>query len=245
MNLLGAQSDDGDVAAQCLDPGWTGERGSVAAFRRKQPEQGNENQMNVPWLIVVLAAAQLSVACARAEAPDHRPPPAHGPGHVASSAPLRSADGQTSSETPESGLNADDASTEATDAGSSEEPLSAVALLDRPLFEPDRRPKGDAAQARGALRLTGIVGRDGRWTAIFHDGPADSRSKPRVVGQTINNWTVTAITGKDVTLHRDSETTSLAPTFLSSGAAPTDEKKANIHAVKILKARKTDPHLAW
>ncbi|MBO1359890.1 hypothetical protein J2D73_08790 [Acetobacter sacchari] len=197
--------------------------------------------MNVLRFVVFLFATQLSVAYARAEAP------AHGPGQVASGAPPHPADGPTTPETPPSGPDADNASTETTDSAAPEEPLGAVAtaLLDRPLFEPDRRPKGDAAQSRDALRLSGIVGRDGRWTAIFHDGPADSRSKPRVVGQTINDWTVTAITGKEVTLRRDSETTSLAPTFMSSGAAPTEEKKPNIRAVKILKTKKTDPHLAW
>lgn len=120
-------------------------------------------------------------------------------------------------------------------------------LLNRPLFEPDRRPKDMPEKIQGGLRLSGIVGRPDHWAAIFHPEKTDGKSEIRTQGQMIENWTVSAITRNRVTLTRDSETREMKPAFLSDrvptiGAPQPDAEPPKL---KLLATKRTDPHLAW
>jgi hypothetical protein len=118
-------------------------------------------------------------------------------------------------------------------------------LLGRPLFEPDRRPKGAAAPEQNDVRLTGIAGSPGHWVAIFAGGAPDAKNEIRTSGQTIGDWTIASVTATAVTLSRDAQIRELKPNFVSYHPASTSEPPARKPRIHILSTKHTDPHLAW
>lgn len=118
-------------------------------------------------------------------------------------------------------------------------------LLDRPLFEPDRRPKGVPAKEKGGFRLAGIAGRPGHWVSIFRRNAPDAKSDIRRPGEKIDDWTVSSISQTSVTLTRDTETRELKPSFLFEPPPVIKPKPALSPEVKLMASKRIDPHLAW
>lgn len=117
-------------------------------------------------------------------------------------------------------------------------------ILERPLFEPDRHPKGTAAGAHEDFHITGIVGKNRNWRAIFK--PEQEGGKSRVVSEKeeIGGWTVVTITSKSVLLKCGTETKTVFPVF-SKSAPPDLTDKERIDKVHIMSHKRTDPQLAW
>ena len=74
-------------------------------------------------------------------------------------------------------------------------PLSVfAAVVERPLFVPDRRPRDPEPQAQadaGALRLVGVVASKDRMAAVLRDG--DGRTYTLAAGEAGPGWRVTLV----------------------------------------------------
>lgn len=74
-------------------------------------------------------------------------------------------------------------------------PLTAfTAVIERPLFVPDRRPRDPEPQAQadaGALRLVGVVASKNRMAAVLRDG--DGRTYTLAAGEAGPGWRVTLV----------------------------------------------------
>ncbi|NHN87711.1 hypothetical protein [Acetobacter conturbans] len=138
-------------------------------------------------------------------------------------------------------LSAETAAPPATPAAS---PVGTI-LLGRPLFEPDRRPKGVPVAEQGGFRLAGIAGRSDHWVAIFRNNAPDAKSEIRQSGQMIQDWTIATISRTAVKLTRNSETRDLKPTFLFDHSRVPDIKPDTTPQIRLLATKHTDPHLAW
>ncbi|NHO32810.1 hypothetical protein [Acetobacter fallax] len=127
-------------------------------------------------------------------------------------------------------------------AGEPNDRVSAILL--RPLFEPDRRPKGVARSDEGSFDISGIVGKDRNWRAIFKPEKEEAKSRVVTVGEQVDGWTVTAIAPEAVTLSKGSETKRMSPVF-SKFFMPEVSEKDKLAGVKIMSQKRKDPHLAW
>ncbi|MBN3868321.1 hypothetical protein [Gluconobacter kondonii] len=87
-------------------------------------------------------------------------------------------------------------------------------ILARPLFEPDRQPKGRGAVQAGEPQVVGIAGRPGGWRAIIRTGASGSRGKVVAVGDKVGDWSVAEISVTEVILRRGQSVRRLAPVFV-------------------------------
>ncbi|AQS85984.1 MAG: hypothetical protein ABF876_02800 [Acetobacter aceti] len=125
-------------------------------------------------------------------------------------------------------------------------------ILARPLFEPDRHPKDVSHAEESGFHISGIVGKNQDWRAIFKPEKGDGKSRVVRIGDEVDGWSVTAITPAAVTLERSGEIKKVAPIFsiytaqaLSKNAAPALSEKEKIESVHVLSHKHVDPHLAW
>lgn len=98
----------------------------------------------------------------------------------------------------------------------SEEPqkVDVDSILGRPLFEPDRQPRGRGAVQAGEPQVVGISGRPGGWRAIIRTGAAGSRGRVVGVGERVGDWNVAEISATGVILRRGQSVRRLAPVFV-------------------------------
>ncbi|MFT9365259.1 MAG: hypothetical protein ABF572_06890 [Gluconobacter sp.] len=87
-------------------------------------------------------------------------------------------------------------------------------ILARPLFEPDRQPKGRGAVQAGEPQVVGISGHPGGWRAIVRTGASGSRGKVVAVGDKVGDWSIAEISATEVILRRGQSVRHLAPVFV-------------------------------
>ncbi|NHN86426.1 hypothetical protein GOB93_17555 [Acetobacter musti] len=136
------------------------------------------------------------------------------------------------------------AQTDSPPAESGEQSSLIRRFLARPLFEPDRRPKEVPRSEESGFHISGIVGKNQDWHAIFRPEKGDAKSRVVRVGDEVDGWSVTAITSAAVILSRSGEVRKVAPVF-SKYAAPELSEKEKIDSVHVLSHKHVDPHLAW
>ncbi|MCH4092016.1 hypothetical protein [Acetobacter sp.] len=121
-------------------------------------------------------------------------------------------------------------------------------ILARPLFEPDRHPKEGPHSEESGFHISGIVGKNQDWRAIFKPEKEDVKSRVVRVGDEVDGWSVTAITAAAVILDRFGEIKKVAPAFskyIAPQVAPVLSEKEKIDSVHVLSHKRVDPHLAW
>lgn len=138
------------------------------------------------------------------------------------------------------------AQTMAPPAESDEQSSLIHSILARPLFEPDRRSKEIPHAEESGFHISGIVGRNQDWRAIFKPDKGDAKSRVVRVGDEVDGWSVTGITSTAVTMSRSSEIKKVSPAF-SKYVAPVVllSEKEKIDGVHVLSHKRVDPHLAW
>ncbi|MCI1315794.1 MAG: hypothetical protein LKG39_05190 [Acetobacter sp.] len=136
----------------------------------------------------------------------------------------------------------DTSGTVSADSGDSSEDVTKI--LDRPLFEPDRRRKGVAHEENGEFHLVGISGHAGLWKAIFKPDRGEGKSIVLTGSEKVNDWTIVSIDPGGVNLARGEKTKRISIMFSKNTASLVPEKVKEGEA-SMTSASGPDSHLAW
>ncbi|WP_291364059.1 hypothetical protein [Acetobacter sp. UBA5411] len=117
-------------------------------------------------------------------------------------------------------------------------------ILDRPLFEPDRRRKGVAHEENGEFHLVGISGHAGMWKAIFKPDKGEGKSVVLTGNEKVNDWTIASIDPAGVNLAQGEKTKRISIMFSKHAASPVSGKVKGV-TPHIMSASSPDSHLTW
>ncbi len=117
-------------------------------------------------------------------------------------------------------------------------------ILDRPLFEPDRRRKGVAHEENGEFHLVGISGHAGMWKAIFKPDKGEGKSVVLTGNEKVNDWTIASIDPAGVNLAQGEKTKRISIMFSKHAASPVPEKVKGA-TPHIMSTDSPDSHLTW
>ncbi|MCE0744057.1 hypothetical protein LWC05_09205 [Acetobacter sicerae] len=137
---------------------------------------------------------------------------------------------------------ADTSGSASADSGEISEDVNKI--LDRPLFEPDRRRKGVPHEENGEFHLVGISGHAGMWKAIFKPDKGEGKSVVLTGNEKVNDWTIASIDPAGVNLAQGEKTKRISIMFSKRAVPPVPEKVKDTTA-RVMNAGGPDSHLTW